>query len=603
MSAIYGLVGGGDFSLLEAMGARLSHRGTVVREWSPAAGVFLGQRCQQTSPVWTEHDGLSLVADATLFNAQEIEAQLASRGRRCPSQSALEVIQLAFEEYGPACLAMFNSDFVIAWWNTRTKRLILARDAFGLRILYYWQGPDYIAFASEYKALLTLTDLQARPYLEALQYLQRTKYLPPGHTLLHGVRSVPAAHWLEIHERHIVAHRYWDVVLNPQPIPLGVAEQRLRELFLNAVRRRIAGEPALGAELSGGIDSTAVVTAIRLARPEYPLKTFTVGAGPEDPEILRARFVAEHMQTEHHEVFVGPECLPEVFPVVVWHLEDPIARTETVLYYQLMKSAAAFINVVLGGYASDGLYGGMPKHKLIKLMQITPIGRGVIEEFYHYTQVSEVPRSWLGKMAKWLYFGGAESPAPAIRGAVQPLPSPPLSGHGADLLNHVLREGVLYGIPSWMPKVEKTHAAHGVELRSPFTDLELARFSFELPGHFKLRGLRDKYILRRALLPLLPSNIVRHPKFPQRMHYSLQLSNMLDALADQLLSPQALRQRGFFKPAEVEALRRRAPGKPYGFNRAMRLWTTIGTELWARQFLDHRGARPMLPAHNGSRTG
>jgi asparagine synthase (glutamine-hydrolysing) len=323
------------------------------------------------------------------------------------------------------------------------------------------------------------------------------------------------------------------------------------------------------------------------------IKTFTIGAGQDDPEILGARRVAEHLQTDHREIFAGPECLSDVMPAVIWHLEDPIARTETVLYYQMMKVASEHIDVVLGGYASDGLYAGMPKHKLVKMMQVTPIGRKAIEEFYHYTQMSEPPQSVLGRLAKRLYFGGNELLAPAILGAPPAVSPSPLLKRRQGLLNEVLRDGIQYGVPGWLPKAEKTHAAHGVELRSPFTDLDLVRFAFELPERFKLRGLKEKFILRRALVPLLPREVVNRPKFPQRMGYSLKLSEVLDAMADQLLRPGDLRQRGFFDPATLDALRRRVPGKPYGFNRAMQLWTVIATELWARLFLDQRAACPI----------
>jgi asparagine synthase (glutamine-hydrolysing) len=533
---------------------------------------------------------LPLAVAATIYNAQDVALQIERRGRRRQDGTDQELVQMAFEVFGPECFAMFNGDFTIALWDERARRLILARDALGARVLYYWYGPRCVAFASEYKALLALGDLEAKPDLVALQHLQRAKYLPPGCTLLEGVRPVSAAHWVEANGEHVVEHRYWDPIINPQSISMAAAEQRLRELFLQAVSKRVGGGSRIGAELSSGIDSAAVVAAMRRARPDESIKTFTIGAGPDDPEILGARRVAEHLQTDHREIFAGPECLSEVMPAVIWHLEDPIARTETVLYYQMMKVASEHIDVVLGGYASDGLYAGMPKHKLVKMMQIAPMGRKAIEEFYHYTQVSEPPHSVLGSIVKRLYFGGDELLAPAILGAPPAVAPSPLPKRRQGLLNEVLRDGIRYGVPGWLPKVEKTHAAHGVELRSPFTDLDLVRFSFELPEHFKLRGLKDKFLLRRALIPLLPREVVNRPKFPQAMDYSLKLSDVLDALADQLLSPPDLRQRGFFDPATLEVLRRRAPGQPYGFNRAMRLWTVIATELWARLFLDQRAA-------------
>jgi asparagine synthase (glutamine-hydrolysing) len=177
VSAIFGFFGEGDMSLLRGMGARLSHRGAVMRTWRPAPNVFLGQ--------WDHHDmggayepaQLPLAVAATIYNAQDVASQIERRGRRRQDGTNQELVQMAFEVFGPECFAMFNGDFTIALWDERARRLILARDALGARVLYYWYGPRCVAFASEYKALLALGDLEAKPDLVALQHLQRTKDL------------------------------------------------------------------------------------------------------------------------------------------------------------------------------------------------------------------------------------------------------------------------------------------------------------------------------------------------------------------------------------------------------------------------------------------
>lgn len=589
MGAIFGFIGDGDMSLLRQMGDRLNHRGASMRAWSPVSGVYLGKREPGFAVGSDDTNQPLLSVSAAIYNREALTAKLEARGRQLQSEQVQELFQAAYEEFGTDCFAMFNGDFAVALWDENASRLVLARDSMGARMLYYWHGPNCIAFATEYKALLALSELEARPNLAALQYLQHAKYLPSGQTLLEGVHPVPAGHWLEAGRDEIIGHRYWKPEIKLRPISMQAAEQELRTLFLQAVAKRLPATDRVGAELSGGIDSASVVAAMHRARPEQQVKTFSIGSGPDDPEILGARVVADHLQTDHREIFAGPESLPEVLPRVVWHMEDPIARTETVLYYQMMKEANADIDVALGGYASDGLFAGLPRHKLVKLMQIAPVGRKALEEFYHYTQASTPPQTLLGKAGKRMYYGKGEVPPPEILGAPVTSAPTPLPGQRRGLLNEVLLNGMRSGVASWLPKVEKTHAGAGVEFRSPFLDPDLIRFSLQLPERFKLRGFRDKLVLRRALVPLLPREVVKRPKFPQRMDYDLKLSEVLDGMADEVLNPQQVRERGFFDPGQIEILRRRPPGKAYGSNRAMHLWTAIATEFWARQFLDQRG--------------
>ncbi|HSM55840.1 MAG TPA: asparagine synthase-related protein, partial [Candidatus Sulfomarinibacteraceae bacterium] len=230
-----------------------------------------------------------------------------------------------------------------------------------------------------------------------------------------------------------------------------------------------------------------------------------------------------------------------------------------------------------------------------KMAQLVPFGRGAIEEFYHYTQTSREPHSLLGRSAKRLYFGKQELPPPTIvdAPAQDETSALPRMRHG--LIDHMLRASVLSGVPTWMPKMEKSHLAHGVEFRSPFTDPDLVRHSFRLPEQYKMRYFKEKYILRRAILPLLPPQIANRPKFPQRINYDLELSRIIDRLAEQYIDSRTLKNRGLFRQDEIEALRQRPSGQSYTGNRAMRLWTVIVTELWAQIFVDDRGARPARP--------
>jgi asparagine synthase (glutamine-hydrolysing) len=590
MSAIYGFIGEGDLSLLSAMGERLSHRGSSIREWSPAPGVFFGQRnFFDENGVYDHQDLISVAATASLFNRSEVADQLNLRGALSIEADDRQLIRIIYKQFGPSCFSLINGDFVVAIWDQRNKHLVLARDPLGSRVLYYYTNPPFFAFASEYKALLVFDEIVPTVDLEGLQYLQATKFLPPGRTLLKEFHSIQAGNWIEVSESGVSEKRYWDINIAPKKVAREVAEEELRNLFLKSLEKRVEDVPVLGAELSGGIDSAAVVSAIRRLRPNDPIKTYTIGSGEEDPEIIVAREVAASLETEHHVVIADPRDLPEDLPGLVWHMEDPVGRTEGYLYYKLMRLASKSLSVIFGGAASDGLFAGMPRHKIVRMIQLFPLAQGPLEEFYHYSQISYPPNSTLGRAIKRAYYGKGELPAPLIQGASGLKPPKPLSEQKDGLLNRVLRDGLLYGTPIAMAKSEKTHIAYGVEFRSPFTDLDLIRYAFQLPEHFKLNRFKEKYILRRALLPLVPKEVVNRPKFPQGMDYNLRLSEVLDSLAERYLNPRLVKDRSFFNPAEIESLRQRPANKPHGANQAMRLWTAILTEIWAQTFLDCRG--------------
>ena len=191
---------------------------------------------------------------------------------------------------------------------------------------------------------------------------------------------------------------------------------------------------------------------------------------------------------------------------------------------------------------------------------------------------------------KRVYFGGTDPLPPKVRGTDPQITPTALPKQRKGLLNQVLRSGLLHGVQHSMTKIEKTHMAHGVEYRSPFTDKDLVDFASKLPEELKMQAFKEKYIVRRTLLSLLPREVAERPKFPQRMAYDNKLSDLLETLAESYLNPKVVKERGLFDHGEIDGLRRRSVGKPYSSTQAMRLWTAVVTEIWAQIFLDHRGA-------------
>lgn len=589
MSAIYGMVGTGHPDALRMMGERLQHRGRSRGEWM-GDHAMVGQAVHgATAPAPLMADGVVVVADATFYNADELREMLRARGRCAETQRPEELILQGYLEFGPSICQYFNGDFAFAVWDARQSLLLLARDPFGCRPLFFWREQGRCVFASEYKAILAIPHVPVVPDRDAIQQLQSAKHPPENRTLLRGILSVPAGHWMAVSTQGCQTSRYWDMSIDVVRDSVPRVAHAVREAFLASVRRRLADRTGeVGATLSGGIDSAAVVAAIRQVRPDLTLHTFTCGYGGDDPEMATAATVAQALDTQHHPLVVHPEQVRGMLPRVVWHLEDPVARSETVLTFAIASRVAEKVDVALGGYGSDGLYAGMPKHKILKLAQWFPWLREPLGEFYHYTQVSQLPRSLAGKALLAAYYRGKDTPPPRVCGAATPAPAEPLPSERRELINHMLRSGVLGGVRV-VHKADRLHAAHGVSFRSPFLDVHLARQAFTIPDRCKIRGWTEKYIFREAVRPLLPNGVLNRPKLPQTMRVDRTFSNTLDGFADEVLSPSSIRSRGFFTVTDIERLRRRTRRTAYGSEQAMRLWTAIATELWAQFFLDRRG--------------
>jgi asparagine synthase (glutamine-hydrolysing) len=188
------------------------------------------------------------------------------------------------------------------------------------------------------------------------------------------------------------------------------------------------------------------------------------------------------------------------------------------------------------------------------------------------------------------YYRGKAAPAPTVDAAPAQTLRTNIPNDRTELLNQMLRTGLVEGLPKWLPKADRLHLAHGLRFRSPFTDLDLIQDAFTIASHWKIHGLKEKYVLRKAMQSLLPKEVLNRPKFPQGMNYNLAFSNVLENMLQTVFSTQTIQARGFFRVADIDRLRRRPAGKAYSSEQAMRLWTAMLTEIWAQIFVDRRGA-------------
>jgi asparagine synthase (glutamine-hydrolysing) len=592
MGAVYGILGDSDAAELRRLGDRLTHRGHDVAEWSPASAIRLGVR--GTSPVVRSIEGGSLVFDGAVDNRMELAALLKARAgtRPDPEDDPLLILEL-LSRLGKEGLQQIAGQFALGFWNAADQQLWLARDRIGYAPLYFTLDRGRFIFASEYKALLAIEGIPARPNRDAIQVIQSTKWLRPGATCLEGVYPVAPGTWMAVEHGRMYTARFWDLPIRVLHGDEEVHIAALRTSFLETLRRQTEPYQRIGISLSGGLDSAVMAAGARHVAPDKEIHTFSTGYGADDKELINAARVANELGTLHHPLVLDPDDLPSLLPWMVWHMEEPIGREDIAYLYVAAQEAARHVDLILTGFGFDGLFAGLPRHRVADVALHLPVIAGPLREFYDYTVRSVAPHGIAGRMLKNVYFRGSDFPAPRVRGAA---PLPELEGfrtNGDQPLSQFLRKGFLL-LPYQSP-VERLYTAAGVRFNAHHTDPAFLATAFSIPDRLKIRGRTQKYILRKACAGLLPPSILGFGKSFNRLKHDLHLSAVLDQLADTFLSASSVVDRGLFEADYIAALRRRPGGKPYSRERVYRLWSLILTEMWSRMYLDARGAPPSIP--------
>jgi asparagine synthase (glutamine-hydrolysing) len=589
MGAVFGIVGDADSAELEAVGRRLTHRGGAPAHWSPAPTIHLGT-IGSPAELETVRDGV-IVFDGAIDNRAELIRLLRRRPeeRLTTTSDALLVLELysALREEGFQEIA---GQFAFALWDGPGRRLLLARDRIGYAPLYFTTDRGRFVFASEYKALLAMAGVPARPNREAIQAIHSTKWVQPGATCLDAVYPVAPGTWLSVERTRIQTARFWNIPIQVAPRDDAGHAASLRSVFLETLRRQTEPYQRLGISLSGGLDSAVMAAGARHVAPDKELHTFSAGYGPDDRELVNAAQVARVLGTHHHPLVLDPDELPGLLPPMVWHMEEPIGREDIAYLYVAAREAARHVELVLTGFGFDGLFAGLPRHRIADIALKMPTLAGPLREFYDYSVRGVQPESLPGRALKALYFRGKDFPAPEVIGAE---PVAPLSGFGGGTnqpLSQFLRKGFL--VLPYQSVVERLYTAVGVKVNAHHTDPEFLRAAFSIPDRLKIKGRTQKYILRKACAGLLPDSILSYGKSFNRLKHDLHLSAVLDRMAEELLDDATVTARGLFAPSYIGRLRQRPAAKPYSQERVYRLWSLLLTEMWSRIYLDKRGAEP-----------
>jgi asparagine synthase (glutamine-hydrolysing) len=577
----------------------LGHRRLAIIDLSPAG----------RQPMLDENGAAVLVFNGEIYNFRELRAELERFGRRFRSQSDSEVLLQAYREWGPDCLDRLNGMFAFAIWDRPAQQLLLARDRYGVKPLYWWSDGRRFAFASEIKALLTLPDVRRGVCLPAVHQYFTFQNIFTDETLFDGVRILPAGHTLRASLQAGVGEpvRYWDYRFGAHALALSEPDcvEALFETFREATVRQLVSDVPIGSYLSGGMDSGSLtaVASSHLGR----ITSFTAGfdlssaAGLElgCDERDAAEMMAHHFGTEHYEVVLHAGDMEQVMGELVWHLED-LRVGQSYPNYYVARLASRFVKVVLSGSGGDELFGGYPW----RYFQVAG-SRSADDYFRNYYAFWQrlVPDEAKARLftPETLRRLGGHSTMDVFRDVFAGLDAPLECQQ--DYINHSLYFEAKTFLHGLLVVEDKISMAHGLESRVPFLDNALVDFAMRVPVAYKLEPglLREavdeddivkrqrfrtsaegKTVLRKAMQRLIPAEIIERKKQGFSGPYeSWYRGESLDYIRRLLTSPRA-RYREFLEPGFVETVL--AEHQSATHNHRLLIWSLLCFEVWLRRF-------------------
>jgi asparagine synthase (glutamine-hydrolysing) len=612
----------GNESLLRQMCARMRHRGPDSEGVWLDESVALGMRRlaiidlspDGEQPVFNEDKSVVVVMNGELYNFPEIRADLEKRGHQFRGHSDTEILPHLYEEYGLEMLDKINGMFAFALWDKTRKRLLIARDRFGEKPLYYGVFGGKLFFASELKVLLTHPEVQPKLNLQALRSYVSFDYVPAPLSIFEGISKLPAAHYLLLANGRIKNAPYWNLSFEKRkPVPtVEESAAELRELLADAVKMRMISDVPLGILLSGGVDSSTVATFAQQFS-NRPVKTFSIGFDEDSfDESKFARQVAEHLGTEHYEDRLSVEKAAEILPEIASWLDEPLSDGSILPTFLLSRFVRQHVTVALGGDGGDEIFAGYPMyygHKMARVYDsIPPIVRrylieNVIENLpvstknlsFDYKAKRFVAASKLDTVARhhaWFGSFRIDEQDSLFSAEVRQATNSNIYQTANDWRKMATTKSLveqmqfvdlkMYMAEDILTKVDRASMAVSLEVRAPFLDPRVVEFSMSLPENYKLKGKNGKYILKKAVAPLLPENILKRPKKGFGIPIADWLKGKLKPLANDLLSAERLNKQGLFNADFVQKLlREHEQGRA---SHHKQLWTLLIFQLWYDKF-------------------
>ncbi|HEX6689315.1 MAG TPA: asparagine synthase (glutamine-hydrolyzing) [Solirubrobacterales bacterium] len=611
MCGICGVAGAEvDVEAVRRMNSRLVHRGPDSEGVFEDDGVALAMRRLSIidlehgdQPISNEDGSVTVVQNGEIYNYRELRAELERAGHRFATASDTEVLVHLYEQHGEGFVERLRGMFAIALWDGRERRLLLARDRFGIKPLYYRQVDGTLSFASELKAMLEQPGFSRQIDPEAVAAYLAFNSIPAPLTIFAEARKLPAGTVAVWRDGELTQRRY----ARPAPLPAGQTRRRpagelaaeLRETLRGSIRAHLVADVPVGVLLSGGVDSAGIVALAAGEQPD-PVKTFSVGFEEASfDELDRARLVAERYRTEHHEIVLRPDAI-ELFPKLVEAFDEPFGDSSALPTYLVSELAAGEVKVALSGEGGDELFGGYYTYVAdllaprvgrlaalaAPLAELLPSSDSKVSLDYkakRFARGAALPP--LERHHAWKEIFSRQTQA-ALLGVRDPDWDPvdiyrERYGEtaGAEPLARLQDVDLgIYLVDDLLVKTDRSSMAHSLELRVPFLDNEVATMALGLGTPLKVRGLAKKRLLRQALAPLLPKQILRGPKQGFSIPVAAWLRGPLQGFAREVLSADSLSRQGWLDPATVSGLLDAHCSGREDLSR--QLWGLIAFTLW-----------------------
>ena len=629
MCGIHGLfrLDGGrvESDVLAAMGRVTQHRGPDDQGWHVDGNCGIGMRRLSIidlagghQPISNSDDTLWLVCNGEIYNFRELRAELQAAGYRFKTGSDSEVLLHLYDAEGDAFVHRLNGMFNFALWDARRRRLLIGRDRLGVKPLYVYRDEGRVAFATEAKALFSVPGIDAALDRDVVPSYLSLGYVAAPRSIFRGVEKLPPATLMSIEGGEIRQWRYWSLPAGVSPeVSEGEWVERIRARMEQAVDMQMVSDVPIGAFLSGGVDSSAVV-GYMARHSERPIKTYAIGFDGGAAEALYnelpyARQVAALFGTEHHEIVVKPDVVG-LLPKLLWHMDEPLADTAFITTFLVSEFARKDVTVILSGVGGDELFGGyrrylgnhyqrkfnrlpgaakwalgfaadhLPADRHSKVLNMLRLAKGFLaseglpadQRYSNYMKVLDD-----AQVASLLRQPGA--------GGFDPMGAAFARVEATDELNRMFAVDAETQLPDdLLMLTDKMSMAVSLECRVPLLDHELVELAAGIPAAVKIRNGRLKHLMKEALSDLLPDDILNRKKRGFGTPMGAWLKRDLAPVLRQLLSPEVIESRGLFQAGAVrDLIRAHEANRVDGTDSLLAL---MNLEIWSRMFLDHRSA-------------
>ena len=598
---------------IQRMARTLSHRGPDDEGVYLDGRVGLGHRrlsiidlSTGRQPISNEDGSVWTVFNGEIYNFLEIRNQLIEQGHQFQTQTDTEILVHGYEQYGVGLVEKLNGMFAFAIWDAQEQRLVLVRDRLGIKPLFYHRDNSRLIFGSEVKSVLASGLVPKDIDPDQLPMYLSYGYLPNGATMFRDIHQLPPAHMLVCEPESMHIERYWDLdqIETNESLTEEEAIEQIGHLFRESVRRRLMSDVPLGAFLSGGLDSSAVV-GLMSQLMDQPVKTFSIGFEVDEyNELNDARRIADHFGTEHHELIIRPDAI-DLLPKLISAFDEPFADSSAIPTYYVSEFARQHVTVALSGDGGDELFAGYKRYltpprdeRFLKLPTwvrsnlVGQVGQWLptqarAKEYFSYISQPELERylarrciypPWSQQKLLATDMWTSEERDVAYRYAHQRIQSKP---HGSFLEKMLYLDTVTYLPFDILTKVDRMSMLHSLEARVPMLDHTLVEYAAKIPERLKLSDGQGKHIFRKTISSWLPSHVFQKKKHGFALPLEHWFRKELRDLVSDVLATS--RQRDYFNAGYIQHL---LDDHQKGIrNHSARIWTLLVFEMWHQHYL------------------